>query len=201
MSGRLVGVSTAVVALLAGLSVLGHVLAQPASHGSLQLGGDRIDYCYQPPSPADWQAQVAHGLVFGLDYLELSSTSARVTVMAVEMVGPSGGLTLDSVAFVPGAEVAGGTDGEKPISTSDPILATLARRLPASLTSTPKPSGVTQTYDPRGWQLAVTVRAPAQAAKASADGFKITYRSGDVTRTLRTPDTVTIGTGKDICKH
>jgi hypothetical protein len=183
------------------MSVLGYVLTRPTSHGSLRLGGDKIDYCYLPPTPADWQAQVAHGLIFGLDYLELTSTSAHVTVMAVDMVQPSGGLSLDSVAFVPGAEVGGGTDGDKPIMTSDPILATLARRLPADLASTPKPSGVTQTYDPRGWQLAVTVRAPKDAIKATTNGFTITYRSGDVTRTLRTPDTVTIGTGKDICTH
>ena len=189
------------IAIVVGMAAGAYWMAKPTTHGSLKLGGDSIDFCYQPPEPADWQAQVAHGLVFGVDYLVLSSTTARIHVLSVEMVDPTGGIMLDQASFVPGSGVSIGTAGNKPISTADPVLATLARRVPTDLANTPKPSGVSDPYDSRGWQLAVTMRAPADAVKASMNGFTITYRTGEVTRKLRTPDTVTIGTGKDICKH
>jgi hypothetical protein len=193
--------ASGMIVVLAGLAALGYVLARPTTHGSLRLGGDKTDFCYQPPTPADWQAQVAHGLIFGLDYLELTTMSARLTVLSVNMIDPSGGLAITNVALVPGAGVAIGTDGNKPIVTAEPTLAKYAREVPAKLEITPEPPGAEKPWDPKGWQLAVTLRAPANAVKASMNGLKIIYRSGDVIRTLRTPDTVRIGTGKDICKY
>jgi hypothetical protein len=194
-----VAIATAVATLSAGGVLAGLVFTDPVQHGSLSVSQDSYDICSQP-EPTDWASQVEHGAVYGLDYLYLSSKSAEVTVTGARMIHPSGGIELMSVALVPGGEVAVGTSGEKGISTSSPVLATLARRLPAQLVDLPKPAGVSDNYPGTRWELAVTVRAPADATKASLDGLVLTYRSGHLTRHLRTRDTITLGTGKNICR-
>jgi hypothetical protein len=175
-------------------------IAGPIQQGSLSISAESYDFCYQPPQAADWAKQVEDGLNFGLDYLYLSSTSARVTVTGAKMIKPSGGIELRDVALVPGGQVAIGSSGDKGVTTSSPALATLARRLPAQLVDLPKPTGVSDDYKGTTWELAVTVRAPANATKASLDGFELTYRSGHITRHLRTRETIILGTGKNICK-
>jgi hypothetical protein len=201
LPGRAAALASAVVALLVGLTFFGFTVGRSETHGSLKVDDSGVDYCYRAPTAADRTEQATHGVTFGLDYLRLSSTSAHVRVLAVELVDPSGGLSIEKTRFVPGGGIATGTAGNKPISTANPVLATLARAMPADLALTPRPAhvgGPNDYYDPRDWQLAVTLRAPANALKASMNGLVVIYRSGKMIRALHTYVTATIGTG--ICK-
>jgi hypothetical protein len=155
--------------------------------GRLKLDGDGYDYCYHPPASAAWLAQSHNALIFGLDALELSSVSAEVTVISVKMIDPTGGIVLRAVAFVPNAEVGIGTPGDQPIYTTTRSLAAEARTVPATLARTDQ-------TNPKIWQLAVTVSAPVSAVQARAAGFLLTYKSGSSIRTIKTRDTVTLGT-------
>jgi hypothetical protein len=194
----------AVATLAAACLGAGYLASRPETHGSLRVSNESYGFCWWPTTNADWQDQAANGRGFGVDYLNLSSNEATVTVTSVVPIGPTGGIGVQSVAFVPGGEVGGGFSGTKGIVGTSAALVALARRVPASLRFMPPPSGLDEStrsiYDGKSWQLAVTVSAPLSAAKASLNGFAVTYKTGSVTRHLKTADTITIGRKKSVCQ-
>lgn len=188
------------VGALACCLIVAKVVDHFASKGRLEASNQSYDFCYTPPSSSDWQSEARYGRRFGMDTLNLSSNSARVTVTQVEPVEPSLGFELIEAAFVPVGSVALGTPGNKTWFVSDKRLLPLIQNVPAHLSPSTQAAdwmGLPQAAD--SWQLAVRVRVPAYSVGAHVAGFRITYRSGWLTRTVTTKDTIRIGTTTAKC--
>jgi hypothetical protein len=197
------GRAAAAIAIVAIAGGIGVTQLRPATNGTLEING-MTDVCWQASSPADWREKSANGKIFGATGLRLSRMDAEVVVLSVTMTRSTGGLVLDHVAFVPFGGVAEGSDGTKAIDSSVPQAVPLARKLPAVLNRMPRPAGVVEPYksswDPREWELAATVHAPATSTRASLNGFTIKYLTGGVLRTLHTDDSITLGNQDRSCR-
>ena len=191
-------IAVSMCALAAWAPTLGRRLV---SNGTLERNYDSFSYCFGPPTAAEWAGIQRSGQRFGLDVLSLSSDSAHVTVTKVDMIDPTPGFELMQAAFVPIGGVGIGSIGKATWSVSDERLLTLEQELPARLKRQPQAAKWAQVAakDARDWQLAVRVRVPPNSVDAHVAGFRVTYRSGWLTRTLTTKDTIRIGTTKARC--
>jgi hypothetical protein len=201
MFGRRYLLVVGIVSLLAAAGGAVWFERPTAGEVSLSTVDDSYRICYQPDVGSDWSSLVRSGRNFGVDYLHLSSPSGRVTVTAASLIAPRGGMRLTRVMFFPSGSIGPGSAGDQPIESSIPVVSRMGRTLPARIEQVTTPAGAGPDFDGDRWQLVIAVQASPSATTASLEGVLLTYKSGSVTRTLRTRDSVIWGTGKDVCKH
>lgn len=186
-------VATGAVAVLVVAAFIPQLGGRLWTNGYLRESGS-AGFCYQPPTDADWNAVSTYGIRGGPVGLTLSSNSARVTVTDIEPIDPTPGIEVLETAMVPTGAIGFGAWGYQPWPVSNAGLLPLVERLPAHLKPMPAAAKlVGLSSAARDWTIAVLVRVPAYSVKASIAGFRITYKTGLLTKTIRSKDSFVIG--------